>query len=233
MSTGAITFHDVTRPRFEAVQKRLLTDLGGERVDGSDTDLRCLGVQGALRYDEKSQSACVDIRYLPSVLTRGAVVSWLHDALTGEQLRAPLQGGLYWDTLKVSLDNKTSMPLNVSNVPSLGRGIYHDYPAAVAAKSESQLFQASGVAGLEEGPQGSVTYGLADGTSLNINFDMQFAVWQVSSLTASTSGPRSGSYGLYAFGRHDDWHGMGTDWHVSLHLEPMPGPTSAEHSYTR
>jgi hypothetical protein len=234
MSTGAITFHDVTPSTFDAVQNMLLIDLGGERVDGSDGDLRCFGVQGALRYDERTQSASVDISHLPSALSRSAVVSWLYGAFTSEPQRAQLQsGGLYWDVLNVRMHNKTTLPLNVTNVPNLDHGIYLDYPAVAKPDEYTDLFQVSSVSGAEIGPQGSVTYGLADGTNLNINFDMEFAVGQVSTLTAATSGARNASYDLTAIGNHKGWHGQGTSWSVLLVLEPLPGKTFAEHSYTR
>ncbi|TWP51737.1 hypothetical protein FKR81_12790 [Lentzea tibetensis] len=233
MSTGAITFHDVTRPTFEAVQKRLLTDLGGELVNGSDTELRCFGAHGALRYDEKTRSASLDIRYLPSVLSRATVVSWLHDALTGELVRDPREGGLYWDVLEVRVHNKTTMPLNVTSVPNLDHGIYLDYPAGAPEDSYTQVFRVSSVSGAEIGPQGSVGFGLADGTGLTVNFDMQFAVGQTSTLTATTTGPRNAAYDLDAIGSHSAWHGQGTTWTVLLVLDPTPGNTFAEHSYTR
>jgi hypothetical protein len=234
MSTGPITFHDVTPATFEAVQKTLLTDFGGERVNGGDSDLRCLGIQGALRYDEQTQSARLDISHLPSVLSRSTVVSWLYGAFTSEPQRIQSQsGGLYWDVLEVRMHNNTTLPLNVTNVPNLDHGIYHDYPATAVPGDYSELFTVSSVSGSEIGPQGSVAYGLADGTNVNINFDMEFAVGQVSTLTVATSGARNASYGVAAFGNHKSWHGQGTTWSVLLFLEPFPGATFAEHSYTR
>ncbi|WP_329081017.1 hypothetical protein [Streptosporangium sp. NBC_01469] len=239
MSSETITFHNVERPAFEALRRHLLNGLGAERVGGDE--LRCLGVRGTLKYDEKRDATTVSLRHVPSVFNAAQVFTWLHETLAdardgrvdGHVGSTEPEGDLYWDQLTLKITNSSGLTLNVSNVPTLSHGEYSTYPVSVPSGPQETAFVASSKLASEIGPAGSMTYNLADGTVLNINFDMQFPVGQKSTFTASLSGARNGSYGLAISDSHSDWEGQGTRWAVDLTLNPNPGSTTVEASYTR
>lgn len=225
MSVDKITFQGIDRVTFDAVEQKLLTTLGGVRPAGSDSDIELLGIRGTLAYDEKQQAATVALGAVPAPFTGGNVIGWLHSEFGGE--------GLYWDVLTFTIVNNASFDIDVSNVPNMTHGEWGDAPASVSAGTTAESFEARSVGGAEIAPAGSVTYGMADGTTLNVNFDMQFDVGQQSTFTASLGGTRAGSYGLQIGGHHSSWHGMGTRWPVTLTVNAGAGDTSVELSYTR
>lgn len=225
MSAEKITFHNVDRATFEAVEERLMEELGGIRPDDAKGELHVLGVRGAFEHDEKAGTATVSLDFVPPVFGRGAVTSWLHEALSG---------GLYWDKVRLYLYNRTSLDVNVGNVPNLTHGEWEQAPVSVPANSEAYSFIARSTGGSYIAPVGSVSYGLADGLVVNVNFDMEFAVGQVSTMTASLSGARAGSYNVSMDETHESWGGgQGTRWWTGLTLNEGPGATSATVSYTR
>ena len=85
----------------------------------------------------------------------------------------------------------------------------------------------------EIGPQGSLAYGLPDGTQLNIAFDQEFAVVQTSTFNVALAGARAASYGVSLSCSWETWHGQGARWTVNLTLSPNPGNTTAQCTYTR
>ncbi|MFD9737697.1 hypothetical protein [Umezawaea sp. NPDC059074] len=224
MSAEKITFHNVDRPTFEAVEERLLEELGGLRPDDAKGELHVLGVRGSLDHDEKDSSATVSLAFVPPVFSKGAVVGWLQDAFAG---------GLHWDKVTVTLANNASLDLSVGNVPNLTHGEWSTYPVSVPAGKEIETFSAESMPGAYVAPVGTVAYGLPDGTVLTVNFDMQFAVDQVSTMTASLSGARASSYNLAIDGKHKSYGGQGTRWTVTITLNEGAGSTSVETSYTR
>lgn len=224
MSAEKITFHNVDRATFEAVEERLIDELGGVRPDHAKDELHVLGVRGALEHDEKAGTATVSLAFVPSVFGRGAVTGWLHEAFSQ---------GLYWDQVRLYLYNNTSLDVNVGNVPNLTHGEWEQAPVSVPANSNAYTFIARSAGGSYLAPEGSVSYGLADGLVVNVAFDMEFAVDQVSTMTASLSGARAGSYNVSMDETHESWHGQGTRWWTGLTLNEGPGNTSASVSYTR
>jgi hypothetical protein len=141
---------------------------------------------------------------------------------------------LHWDVLTFNITNNAALPVNVSNVPNLDHGEWSTSPVSAGPKTTtSPSFVVQSVNAAEIAPVGSVSYGMADGTTLNVNFSMQFPVVQVSTLTASLGGARAGSYGVALVSSWETWHGQGTRWTVTLTVTASPGPSSAECSYTR
>ncbi len=141
---------------------------------------------------------------------------------------------LNWDVLTFNITNNAPLPVNVSNVPNLDHGEWSTSPVSAGAKTStnpSLVVQSTNAS--EIAPVGSVTYGMADGTTLSVNFSMQFPVAQTSTLTASLGGARAGSYGVSLDSSWESWHGQGTRWTVTLTVSTSPGKSSAECSYTR
>ncbi len=140
----------------------------------------------------------------------------------------------YWDQTTCNITNRTGLALSVANVPNLDHGEYGTFPSSVTANSTaSPSFVAQSLNASEIGPQGSLNYGLPDGTQLNIAFDQEFAVLQVSTFTAALAGARASSYGVSLACSWAPWHGQGARWTVNLTLSPNPGNTSAQCQYTR
>ncbi|MFD4636174.1 hypothetical protein ACFWN2_02595 [Lentzea sp. NPDC058436] len=222
----SVSFHQISRSAFEAVQHRLLTDLAGERVGDSKDELLCFGVRGSLRYDERSESAVLDITGMPSVLDRATVVSWLQGAFADGDA-----DGIYYDTLRVSLENNASLAVNVSDVPNLTHGKYQTYPISVPANQDGELFKASSRDAAAVGPEGSVTYELPDGTTLNISFDLEYYVGSTSTFTAALGGGPASNYGLRLTDTWDTSPGPKKDWTVQLYLDPNPGATFVQASH--
>lgn len=139
---------------------------------------------------------------------------------------------IIWDILTCNITNNSSYALNVSNVPNLDHGKYGTYPESVTANStKSPSFTAESKDLSEVAPRGSLTYGLADGTVLTINFDMQFPEGQTSTFTASLAGARAGSYGLTSSQSNSSYEGQGQRWTVNLVLNSTPGSTTTNESY--
>ncbi|HET9898652.1 MAG TPA: hypothetical protein VFQ44_27335 [Streptosporangiaceae bacterium] len=140
----------------------------------------------------------------------------------------------YWDETTCNITNNTGLALSVSNVPNLSHGEYGTYPTSVPAnQSANPSFVARSVNASEIAPVGNLSYGMPDGTSLNIAFDQEFAVLQTSTFTAALSGARAASYGVALSCSWETWHGQGARWTVNLTLSATPGNTSAQCSYTR
>jgi hypothetical protein len=140
----------------------------------------------------------------------------------------------YWDQTTCNIVNNTGFTLSVANVPNLDHGEYGTFPSSVAANSTaSPAFMAQSLNASEIGPQGGLSYGLPDGTQLNIAFDQEFAVVQVSHFNAALAGARASSYGVSLDCSWETWHGQGARWTVKLALSPDPGNTAAECHYTR
>jgi hypothetical protein len=222
----SVTFHQISRSAFDAVQHRLLTDLAGERVADSKDELCCFGVRGTLRYDEPSRSAELDITGMPSVLDRATVVSWLQGAFADGDA-----DGIYYDVLKVSLLNNASLDMNVSDVPNLTHGKYQTYPISVPGNQDGELFKASNRDAAAVGPAGSLTYEMADGTTLNISFDLEYTLGTTSTFTASLGGATAGSYGLRLTDVWDTSAGPHKNWTVQLYLDAKPGSTFVQASH--
>ena len=141
---------------------------------------------------------------------------------------------IYWDQTTCNITNDTGFQLSVANIPNLDHGEYATYPRSVWANTTADVdFVVQSTSGSEIGPAGSLTFGLPDGTQLNISFDQEFAVGQQSSFTAALSGARAGSYGLTISNDWNSWHGQGARWVVSLTLSPNAGASSVSCSYTR
>ena len=95
----------------------------------------------------------------------------------------------YWDQTTCNITNQTGSALSVGDVPNLDHGEYGTFPSSVVANSTaSPSFVAQSLNASEIGPQGSLSYGLPDGTQLNIAFDQEFPVLQVSTFTAALAG---------------------------------------------
>lgn len=140
----------------------------------------------------------------------------------------------YWDQTSCNINNQTGFALSVANVPNLDHGEYGTYPSSVTAGSTaSPAFMAQSKNASEIGPQGSLAYGLPDGTQLNIAFDQEFAVVQTSTFNVALAGARASSYGVSLDCSWETWHGQGARWTVNLTLSPNPGNTTAQCSYTR
>lgn len=107
------------------------------------------------------------------------------------------------------------------------------HPRSWANSTASPSFVAQSLNASEIGPQGNLSYGLPDGTQLNIAFDQEFPVLQVSTFTAALAGARASSYGVSLACSWETWHGQGARWTVNLTLSPNPGNTSAQCQYTR
>jgi hypothetical protein len=140
----------------------------------------------------------------------------------------------YWDQTTCNIVNQTGFALSVANVPNLDHGEYGSFPASVPPQTTaSPAFMAQSLNASEIGPQGQLSYGLPDGTQLNIAFDQEFAVVQVSHFNVAMSGARAGSYGVSLDCSWETWHGQGARWTVNLTLSPNAGSTAAECHYTR
>lgn len=140
----------------------------------------------------------------------------------------------YWDQTTCNITNNTGFKLSIADVPNLDHGEYGTFPSSVAANSKGILsFVAQSLNASEIGPQGGLGYGLPDGTQLNIAFDQEFAVGQVSHFNAALSGARASSYGVSLDCSWETWHGQGARWTVNLTLSPDPGESVAECHYTR
>jgi hypothetical protein len=140
----------------------------------------------------------------------------------------------YWDQLTVNITNDVGLPLTVANVPNLSHGEYGTYPQSVPGqKSAEPSFVVRSLNASEIGPVGGLSYNLSDGTALNVNFDMEFAAGQSSSLTAAIAGARASAYSVAVKSNWESWHGQGTRWTVDIALSPIAGDTSASCSFTR
>ena len=141
---------------------------------------------------------------------------------------------IYWDRTSCNINNGSGFLLSVANVPNLDHGEYGDHPSSVAARSTATpSFMVQSKNASEIGPQGSLSYGLPDGTQLNISFTQQFAVLQTSTFNVALAGARASSYGVSLDDSWETWHGQGARWTVNLTLSPDPGNPSASCSYRR
>jgi hypothetical protein len=140
----------------------------------------------------------------------------------------------YWDQTTCNIINNTGFALSVASVPNLDHGEYGTFPSSVQANTTgSPAFMAQSLNASEIGPQGGLSYGLPDGTQMNIAFDQEFAVVQVSHFNVALAGARASSYGVTLGCSWETWHGQGARWTVNLTLSPDPGNTAAECHYTR
>lgn len=141
---------------------------------------------------------------------------------------------LHWDVLTFNITNKATLPANVSNVPNLDHGEWSTSPISAGANaSTNPSFVVQSVNASEIAPVGSVSYFMADGTTLSVNFDMEFPVGQTSTLTAALGGARAGHYGVSLDSSWGTWHGQGTRWNVTLTISADPGKSSDTCSYRR
>lgn len=127
----------------------------------------------------------------------------------------------YWDILTVNIQNNSGLDLTVGNVPPLPHGEWDSRPVSSVRNgtTASPGFAARSVNAAEVGPgPGTVAYDLPDGTVLNIQFDMIFAVAQPTYVSAQTSGAAGGAYTVNISCSQDWWHGQGKRFNATLVL---------------
>jgi hypothetical protein len=138
----------------------------------------------------------------------------------------------YWDVITVNLANQTSLDLNLGNVDPLPHGEYGTWPVARISNGQtaSPAFDAHSLNASEVGPgPGQLAYGLPDGTQLNIQWDMIFAVAQTSYVAAQVAGVSSGSYKVEITCSQDSWHGQGKRFNATITMSvDSAGPPSAQ-----
>jgi hypothetical protein len=81
MAAEIVTFDNVDRRTFDALQDRLMSELEGTRPDSIPGSIDVLGVMGTLTYDESASTLSVSIRRVPRIISRGYALGWVHDAL--------------------------------------------------------------------------------------------------------------------------------------------------------
>jgi hypothetical protein len=138
----------------------------------------------------------------------------------------------YWDVMTVNIDNQAQFDLNLGNVAPLPHGQYGTWPVSrvSAGHKASPAFDAHSVNAAEVGPgPGELTYNLPDGTVLNIQWDMIFAVAQPSFVSAQASGAGGGNYKVGVDCSQDSWHGQGKRFNATITLSvDASGPNSAQ-----
>jgi hypothetical protein len=132
----------------------------------------------------------------------------------------------YWDKQQIDIVNNSGATLTVSNVGALEHGEWDTYPVSSIAQgaTASPAFITRSVNAAEVGPgPGAVSYSLPDGTSLNISFDMSFAVGQNTYAQATAGGPRGSNYNVTLTCSEDSWHGQGRRYNGTLTIAPGTG----------
>lgn len=138
----------------------------------------------------------------------------------------------YWDVITVNIANNSGFDLNLGDVAPLPHGEYGTWPVSriSSGQTASPAFDAHSMNAAEVGPgPGTLAYDLPDGTVLNVQWDMIFAVAQTSYVAAQTSGVASGSYKVEITCSQDSWHGQGKRFDATLTLSvDSKGPNSAK-----
>jgi hypothetical protein len=125
----------------------------------------------------------------------------------------------YWDIITVNIANSTGFPISVGQVAPLPHGSYGTWPVSSIANNStaSPAFDARSESAAEVGPgPGTIVYDFPDGTQLNIQWDMDFAVLQPTYVSAQTGGPAGANYTVTVDCSQDSWHGQGKRYTATL-----------------
>lgn len=76
-----VTFHNVDAAAYSEVRERVLGLHEGVVADDAPQAIQCRGVRAEVEFDEDARDLHVRIDVVPSIVTRGYVLGWLHDAL--------------------------------------------------------------------------------------------------------------------------------------------------------
>jgi hypothetical protein len=123
---------------------------------------------------------------------------------------------IYWDIIQVDIVNKAELALSVSDIEPLPHGEYQDWPVSYVAPGQtaSPAFTARSVDASEIAPgPGTLSYGMPDGATLKIQWDMAFAVMQTTYVSAEIGG---GSYNVTVTCSQDSWQGQGKRFNATL-----------------
>jgi hypothetical protein len=93
-----VTFHNVDPSAYSEVRERVLGLHEGVVADDTLEAIHCRGVRAQVEFDEDARDLRVRIDVVPSIVTRGYVLGWLHDALLAAETddapaSTPLAGG--------------------------------------------------------------------------------------------------------------------------------------------